>query len=260
MKFDIQNPVFLQSASVKNDDEMITFVDKDGAPTIYQLSGDGEIEIICTVDGEMKRIKVPMPSPNNYELRLNSDAETKVTIIGAVTKMYCDPGPGTFTNISQINLKKAKSLKEFLTYNDVLSEIDVTKCLNLEVLSLNACQLSSIDVTKNTKLTSLRVSNNQIRSIDLSNNLDLESLQIDNNYFEEVNLSKLEKLEYLTLNTGDTLKTIYAIAKNENVTDVIASCIRNSSITDGTVYLRSGDAYNSVIESAATEKGWEISY
>lgn len=257
MKFNIQNQSFLQSASVKNN-EMITFVDKDGAPTIYKLSGDGDIEIICTVDGEETRRIIP--SPVDFETLLNSDAETQVTIIGKVTKMYCDPGPGTFTNISHIDLTKARSLKTFSTYADVLSKIDVTKCLNLEVLSLNSCQLSSIDVTKNTKLTELCLIENNIRSIDLSKNLDLEVLELDGNYLEEVNLSKLEKLEQLYIENGDALKTIYAIAKNYGIATSIANYIRNSSITNGTVHLRTGDAYNSEIESAATEKGWEISY
>ena len=257
MKFDIQNPSFLQSASAKSN-EMITFVDKDGTPTIYKLSGNGEIKIISTVDGE-ENIRI-IPSPVDFETVLNSDAETQVTIIGKVTKMYCDPGPGTFTNISQIDLTKAKSLKVFQTHYDLLSEIDVTKCLNLEDLSLNSCRLSSIDVTKNTKLKQLSLLENSIRSIDLSNNLDLEYLELDGNYLEEVNLSKLEKLEQLYIEAGDALKTIYAIAKNYGIATAIANCISNSSITDGTVYLRTGDAYNSEIESAATEKGWEILY
>jgi hypothetical protein len=64
--------------------------------------------------------------------------------------------------------------------HQLLKDIDITKNINLTLLSLWDNPLTQIDLSKNTKLTILGLSEVNMSTIDLSNNVDLEEIAFQN--------------------------------------------------------------------------------
>lgn len=95
------------------------------------------------------------------------------------------------TRIKNIDLSNNIYLKEYYCKHESgsvntdikLTEIDVTKNVNLIRLAASGNRLTSIDVSKNTYLQHLSLTNNNLREINLDNNVNLLQVLIGNNNF-----------------------------------------------------------------------------
>ena len=95
------------------------------------------------------------------------------------------------TRIKNIDLSKNIYLREFYCKHESgsvntdikLTDIDVTKNVNLIRLAASGNKLTSIDVSKNTYLQHLSLTNNNLKEINLDNNVNLYQVMIANNNF-----------------------------------------------------------------------------
>ena len=95
------------------------------------------------------------------------------------------------TRIKNIDLSKNIYLTEFYCKHESgsvntdikLTDIDVTKNVNLVRLAASGNKLTSIDVSKNTYLQHLSLTNNNLKEINLDNNVNLYQVMIANNNF-----------------------------------------------------------------------------
>ena len=95
------------------------------------------------------------------------------------------------TRIKNIDLSKNIYLTEFYCKHESgsvntdikLTDIDVTKNVNLIRLAASGNKLTSIDVSKNTYLQHLSLTNNNLKEINLDNNVNLYQVMIANNNF-----------------------------------------------------------------------------
>jgi hypothetical protein len=106
-------------------------------------------------------------------------------------------------NFSSLNLSHMKNLKEFSCYEDVKSpnlvNLDLSGCINLEILNIRKCSIQNLDLSNNIHLKDVRINNNIIQSLNLSNLSELEKL----------NLIGTTSLNSLTHNFFQSLKYIY---------------------------------------------------
>ena len=65
--------------------------------------------------------------------------------------------------------------------NQWLTEIDLSKNVNLTYINFALNRLTTIDLSKNIKLKIIEISSNKLTSLDVSNNLLLEGMNISNN-------------------------------------------------------------------------------
>ena len=237
MKFNFNNPAWLQGAGNAQAKEYISFVDASGNPQIHQLSAIGDVSIVSTYNGV--QTTQLLTSPNEETVNIQSDPNTQVFLYGKITKLYCDSGEGTFTDFTTLDVSKSKSL----TYLDCSSN-----------------QLTSLDLSANTALTYLDCSSNQLTSLDLSANTALTNLRCTVNQLTSLDLSANTALTNLDCGSNDYITTINAVAVNSDVASTIAGVITYATSVDGTVTLRQGDEFNQTIIDAAMDKGWDVQY
>lgn len=167
MKMNLNNPAFLQAASHVGDaGEYISFVDATGNPKLGELSAIGDV-IIQSVYNGVPAIQT-ITNPNSlHDVQIQSDANTEVVLRGQITILRCDPGPGTFTDFTSINLAHAKSLTRLDCGSNKLTSLDVSSNTALIGLYCAFNQLTSLDVSANTALTTLQCySNPTLLTID----------------------------------------------------------------------------------------------
>lgn len=100
------------------------------------------------------------------------------------------------TKISQLDISKNMNLVSlWCTLNPIL-ELDLTQNLSLVSLNCSARTLTNIDVTNNKNLKSLICVGNPLSSLDISNNLLLEYLDIHFTEITQIDLSKNTKLKH----------------------------------------------------------------
>ncbi len=98
------------------------------------------------------------------------------------------------------NVKSLKGIEYFtsLTYlrfaMNHVSEVDLSKNIQLETINCAANELTNLDLTKNTKLTKLICNQNNISSLNISNCGDLEILYCNTNKLVNLNTSNNTKL------------------------------------------------------------------
>ena len=164
-KMNLNNPAFLQGAGNAQAKEYISFVDATGNPQIFKLSAIGDVTIQSIYNGEP--ISQTVANPTDTGIQIQSDANTEVVLYGKITKLYCDPGPGYFTDFTNIDVAHAKSLTYLSCGGNQLTSLDVSANTALTYLSCNSNQLTSLDVSANTALTDLSCdSNSTLLTID----------------------------------------------------------------------------------------------
>ena len=280
MKKFILSPEWLQGASnVGGGEEYISFVDATGSPQIFRLSANGNVTIQSIYNGEPTTQTVTNQSDTN--IRIQSDENTEVVLYGKITRLYCDPGTGSFTDFTSIDVSHAKSLTDLNCSGNQLTSLDVSANTALTTLYCDNNQLTSLDVSANTALTDLNCSGNQLTSLDVSastaltifscNDNQLTSLDVSastaltildcgSNQLTSLDVSANTALTDLTCSQNNTLLTISGIGVNESVATSIAEAITNATSVDGTVTLRQGDEFNQNIIDTAMDKGWDVQY
>lgn len=203
---------------------------------------------------EPVEIDKAFPDPNfrKYVEKYDNDpkdGKLSQNELAKVTELYCYKSPSAPDGEKIKSLKGIEyftSLKKLFCGYNLLTELNVSNNLELEVLQCYNNQLSALDVSKNTKLTDLQcdynplgaldVSNNtalsylacnynQLSELDLSHNLELGTLQCINNQLRALDVSNHPRLNYL--NCDNNQLTSLNI-DGCNIYDVFFSCPGNS--------------------------------
>ena len=82
-------------------------------------------------------------------------------------------------------------------YRNQLTNLDVSKNINLTDLNCDANKLTSLDVTKNTVLIVLSCGQNQLTNLDATKNTALTSLYCNDNQLTNLDVTKNTALTYL---------------------------------------------------------------
>ena len=200
MKMNLNNPAFLQMAGNVKAEEYISFVDASGSPQIYQLSAIGNVSVVSTYNGV--QTTQLLTSPNEETVNVQSDPNTQVFLYGKITKFYCDPGPGTYTDFTTLDVTKARSLTYLDCGNNQLTSLDLSANTALTELYCYSNQLTSLDLSANTALTKLYCNENQLTSLDLSTNTALTNLYCYINQLTSLDLSANTALTELYCNSN----------------------------------------------------------
>lgn len=94
-------------------------------------------------------------------------------------------------------------LKQVCCYNNELTEVDLSKNLDLRKFECAHNKLKTIDVSHNHALEGLGCSHNQLTEIDVSNNPELKNLFVTGNKIQHINLYQNPKLYELGVEKCD---------------------------------------------------------
>ena len=146
-------------------------------------------------------------------------------------------------NLSHMNMRDLTGI-EYLTGlktlhldGNELEEIDVTKNINLEYLSLNYNHVTTLDVSTLLKLKELHAASNELTSIDVSNNSMLNHLILKYNKISNLDVSSNKLLTLLniqsnadnlkSINLGDNSSLKYLYAQYNDLTSIDLSGVLN---------------------------------
>ena len=177
----------LLSASPSNTIASTQTPDDFGQVTTYHTidtNGDGEIQVT-----EAQAIK---------HLNVGSSNIGNTTGIEAFTNLIY---LSTYNNqITNINLSANLNLKYLWLNNNLITSIDLAQNESLEWIHLNSNQLNSINVINLISLGFLDAGNNQLTGIDISTNLALYQLVLTQNQLTSIDVSNNVNLTSLHLN------------------------------------------------------------
>jgi hypothetical protein len=138
-----------------------------------------------------------------------------------------------------------------LTKNESLKSIDLSKCSNLEDISVYSCSLDNLILPSNNKLKTLSCYENNLTELNLSGKTKLVTCYCDNN-----------KLSTLNVNSCTALKTLRCHTNNLETLDLSTSGlgIVSSSSLDcspmntnlSTLYLKAGANISGITSSRST--------
>lgn len=127
MKFDINNPVFLQAAgSVSTESSIVArFTTNEVIFQINRGTG-GIVSITLTLDGELTTYSDDIDTDTG-ELLLIADAGTNITIRGDITSLTDAKDDGIYTALEYLDISKCRSLESLSLSGgmDALAEIKV---------------------------------------------------------------------------------------------------------------------------------------
>lgn len=107
--------------------------------------------------------------------------------------------------ITELDVTKCTKLQKLLCNGNQLTKLDVTKCPELINLQCNKNQLSALDVTQCATLETLWCNRNQITSLDMSKSTELVNLYCDGNSLTKLDLTNCTKLETVEADEGVTI-------------------------------------------------------
>lgn len=105
-------------------------------------------------------------------------------------------------DIETLDISKNVNLLILSCRLNLLKELDVSKNPKLWIITCTGNLLTSLDVTHNPNLRHLECSVNQITNLNLSNNPELRWLDASNNRLESLNLSYNTRMEHLDLSNN----------------------------------------------------------
>ena len=141
----------------------------------------------CVVNAYNEKNNTSLPYTTNL-----SDEQLKT-----ITSLNC-VGTGTNEKIESTNgLEKLTALNYLHVDDNQLTEIDISKNIQLLSLSLSKNQLTNLDVSNNIPLTILQAGDNQLVDINLNDAIALKRLDIYNNKLTSLDVSKNTALTVL---------------------------------------------------------------
>lgn len=115
-----------------------------------------------------------------------SEAESTEKLMVADRQISDLSGIGYFTN-----------LKELVCNENLLTSIDVSKNVSLEILEMSRNQITNLNISNNTELKELWCHDNHISELNISNQKLLELLYCSGNQISELDVSQNSGLQYL---------------------------------------------------------------
>ena len=158
------------------------------------------------------------------DLNISSDeAAEKLPNFTKLETLHCfamTAGAG----VSELDLSKNVELVELMVEQNQLSKLDVSHNPKLMYLMCGSNQLSKLDVSHNPKLIELSCTNNKLTSLDVSKNTKLASLICGGNKLTNLNLGKNSRLCFL----GCYDNKIGTLDVSKNVRLQLISCQGNN--------------------------------
>lgn len=253
MKFDINNPAFLQAAGNNQKIQSITrFVLTEDSGGSIDLSSNGTVTVQYIQGGE--RVSDTYSNLNNTPITVPTGV--LITIYGAITEINPYAGEMLFESI---DVSESTALK-VLCCNDTTSvqSLDLSKCTSLEKLYLSYCAgLESLDVTKCIALKELNCNGcGLLSSLDVSHNTNLETLILSYcNAMADLDIRNTANLTDLCLEDA-TAYELQVAGTNAEAYSEIVSWFGDTAIKNGTIYIDENTP-QSVI-SAAEAKSWTV--
>ena len=188
--------------------------------TVTQDAAEKTVEIIDIPDANFKTVLLK-------RFDLDKDGEISVEEAQKVT----------YLSLENNNIKSLEGLQYFTSitymscYNNQISEIDLSKCTQLERLTVGENNLTSLDISQNLKLKELNCAYNSISYLDVSNNQELTRLYCIYNNLSSLDVSKNLELKELqcsnnnlnSLNVRNNRSLTYLTCANNNLTDIDVS-------------------------------------
>ena len=122
---------------------------------------------------------------NYYGLDTIQDGQVLTSNISGV--QYLDVSGFGISNLTGI--EDFTSLEYLDCYSNMLTNLDVSNCLNLVWLDCESNFLSTLDVSQNTLLQTLWCYENQLQSINVNGCFNLQDFEFDNNLLNSLDLS-----------------------------------------------------------------------
>lgn len=261
MKMNFCSPIWLQSGSNRSRETyVIRFVFAEGG-NMVKLSSNTPITIESIQGGQIVTEKHGAVTDGNFTI--NADANSEVSIFGAVTK-FSGSGIGMTSAFKRIDVSGDPILSVLdiggstsltnidLSNNPLLSELDLYMCSGLE----------EIDFDQNTLLKSVNLNNcSGLEGVDLTNAKYLETCGCSScEQMSVLILNENAPLSYVDLNFNTALAEFACPVTNQALADGIVNWFLYWAPNNGYIQLRYGDEYNQMVVNAATEKGWEVGY
>ncbi len=125
--------------------------------------------------------------------------------------------------LTTLDVSKNTALTILYCRGNNLTSLDVSKNTALTILNCEGNNLTSLDVSKNTALKILNCSRNQLASLDVSKNTMLTELNCESNQLKRLDVSKNTALKELSCNRNQLIKL--DLGKNTALT--VLSCNYN---------------------------------
>lgn len=149
--------------------------------------------------------------------------------------------------VSTKGLEKLTGLSIINLQENLLTEIDLGKNINVVFLNLSKNKLTKIDLNTNTKLQELYLSENNITNIDLRQNDKINTLDVNTNKLSTIDLTKLVELKVLNLSSNNL--TSINLEKNTKITKVE---LQNNNLLSLDLVVQFGNKDAGLIESLTT--------
>ncbi len=101
-------------------------------------------------------------------------------------------------NITNLDISKNEELEVLTCSSNQLTSIDVSKNINLNNLLCGGNQLNNLDISQNRELQVLICNENQLKKLDVTRNTQLYQLSCDNNNISNLDVANNIKLLWLT--------------------------------------------------------------
>jgi hypothetical protein len=149
----------------------------------------------------------------NLLINTNNDSEIQLSEATSFTGgIGCEN-----LNISNLSGIEAFTLLTDLNcYNNQLTSLDVSDCVNLVNLDCSSNQIGSLNLSSNTELVSLGCGRNNLTELDVSSNLNLEALTCRKNQIDSLSLSQNSTLSLLICNSNQLKYLNVANGNNTN--------------------------------------------
>ena len=165
----------------------------------------------------------------NIQLERLDCSNTDLTSIELTNNSKLKIYTGVANSITSIDFSKNVELREIdVEGNEFLTELDLTKNVELIVMNCGGASLTTIDLSNNTKLKHFYCYENSFNSLNLINNLLLETLSCSVNNLSSLDLSANINLDRLfcgqnslsILNLSQNSQLLHLFCNNNNLTSL----------------------------------------
>lgn len=159
---------------------------------------------------------------------IESDNGTEVKSVEGIEKLsFLEDASLGYSEISEIDISKNLNLRRLSLASTKVSNLDTSNNQLLWYLDFTGTNVSSIDLTKNPKLEQIHGFDSKIKEIDVSKNPELLRLDVCRTAISKIDVSNNPKL--FALNFEETGVSEIDVSKNKDLYEVYAS---NSKISE----------------------------
>lgn len=159
---------------------------------------------------------------------IESDNGTEVKSVEGIEKLsFLEDASLGYSEISEIDISKNLNLRRLSLASTKVSNLDTSNNQLLWYLDFTGTNVSSIDLTKNPKLEQIHGFDSKIKEIDVSQNPELLRLDVCRTAISKIDVSNNPKL--FALNFEETGVSEIDVSKNKDLYEVYAS---NSKISE----------------------------